>query len=217
MKKLYLLFLITFCLLRFQTDAIAQTSVGIIGGVNLLSLSGDAPSGASYSGGAGYMFGISVETRIGNGIKLMLQPNYSHTQTGIGIDVGEEEPKDSMDVSFNYYRIPILVKIEAFNNVSYFISGLDLGILKDAKIQDVNKTKDETDITDRLNDIDLAAVFGVGVKFRLSNKLNLGIEGRYNQSLLNMAKDFNGASFNNLPARFKQSGFQFLSCISFNI
>jgi hypothetical protein len=196
--------------------ALSQTSIGIIGGLNLLSVSGDAPEDASYSGGAGYMFGVTAEIKIADKIKLMLQPNYSHTQTGIGIDIGEEDPKDSFDVSFNFYRIPLLAKIEAFNNVTYFLSGLDFGFLKDAKIQDVNKTKDAKDISDKINDIDLAAVFGAGVKFRVSN-FNLGIEARYNQSLINMAKDNNGQTFDDLPPRFRQSGFQLLSCITFNL
>ncbi len=217
MAKIIFLFFISVFVVALSLKADAQTSLGVIGGINLISISGDAPQDVSYSGGAGYMFGLSAETRIGKGIMLMLQPNYSHTQTGLGVDIGEEYPKDSMNASFNYFRIPLLAKIEAFNNVTYFLSGLDVGILKDAKIQDVNKTKEETDISDNLNKIDLAAVFGVGVKFKLSPKFNLGLEGRYNQSLLNLSKNDNGNSINNLPSRFRQSGFQFLSCITFNL
>lgn len=212
-RKLFFI-AIFFFTLTFQVKA--QISVGIIGGLTMQSLSGDAPVNASYSKGTGYMIGLSVEHRIGNGINLMLQPNVARTQTVIGIDIGEEEPKDSFDVKLNFIRIPLVVKVEAFNGVTYFISGVDLGILQSAKIRDVNKTKEEKDIKDDFNEIDFAALFGAGVKFKLAKKINLLFEGRYSQSLTNLSKDNQGAAFSNLPSRFRQSGFQILTSVLYN-
>ncbi|MBK8983662.1 MAG: PorT family protein [Ignavibacteria bacterium] len=188
----------------------AQTTVGFIGGLNLQSISGDAPQNASYGSKTGYMFGVTAETNVTKDVKIILQPNYTLYQTIIEFDIGREEPIDSMNVKMSYFRVPFFAKIEAFNGVTYFLSGLDFGFLQDSKIQDINKTTDERDISDSFEKFDLAAAFGVGVKFPVK-RLIISAEGRYSQSLLNLSKE----NFNSLPSRFRLSGFQFLTYISY--
>ena len=207
-----ILIILLFFALTYTAQMQAQTSIGIIGGLNLQSVKGDAPADVSYGSKPGFMIGINAERKIANGIKLVLQPNYTLSQTKLSFDIGEEELKDSMNVKMVFIRLPVLAKIEAFNGVTYFLSGLDFGFLQEAKIQDVNKTSEERSIKDSFESFDLAAQFGVGVKFPIKGLL-LSLEGRYSQSLLNLSKK----SFDSLPSRFRLSGFQFLTNLSYNL
>jgi len=199
-----------FSILVLSVVSNAQTTVGLIGGLNMQSISGDAPKDASYGLKTGYMFGISAEANVSKEIKIVLQPNYTLYQTVIAYDIGREDPVDSMNVKMSYFRVPVFAKIEAFNGVTYFLSGLDFGFLQDSKIQDVNKTTEERDISESFEKFDLAAAFGVGVKFPVKRFI-ISAEGRYSQSLLNLSKE----NFNSLPSRFRLSGFQFMTYISY--
>ncbi len=195
-------------------NASAQTSVGLFGGLNMNSLSGDAPDFTGYSGNGGYTLGLSFETNITKDIKLMLQPNYSSYGTMIGYDIGEEELKDSLVLDVTYYRLPVLVKFDALNKYTYFISGLDFGYLNEAKYTDVNQTIEEKDVSDSFEKIDLAAVFGAGVKFPVSYFV-ASAEIRYSQSLLNVSSNVENVQFNSLPSRFRFSGLQFVANFSY--
>ncbi len=213
MKRILELFGVTLLILSLNS-ASAQTTVGLYGGLSQISLSGDSPELTGYSGNGGYVFGLSFETNITKDIKIMIQPNSSSYGTMIGFDVGEEELKDSIELDVQYYRLPVLVKFEALNDYTYFLSGLDLGVLNDAKYNDVNKTIEETDISDSFQSIDLAAVFGAGVKFPVSHFL-ASAEVKYSQSLLNASSNVPEVQFNSLPSRFRFSGFQLIANISY--
>lgn len=213
MKKILQLLGVMLAFVSFSTAA-AQTTVGLYGGLSMLSLSGDSPDLTGYSGNGGYTFGLSGEITITKDIKLMLQPNYSSYGTMIGYDIGEEELKDSLELDVTFYRLPVLVKFEALNDYTYFISGLDLGYLKDAKYTDVNQTIEETDISDSFQEFDLAAVFGAGVKIPVSYFI-ASAEVRYSQSLLNLSSNVPEVQFNSLPSRFRFSGFQLIANLSY--
>ncbi|HRI86523.1 MAG TPA: porin family protein, partial [Ignavibacteria bacterium] len=185
MNSRNLLIFISFIILS-AADLKSQTTVGLIGGLNIQSISGDAPQNASYGSKTGYMFGLSAETNITKEIKIVLQPNYSVYRTIISYDIGREDPVDSMNVKMSYFRVPVLAKLEAFNGVTYFLSGLDFGFLQDSKIQDINKTSEEKDISESFEKFDLAAAFGVGVKFPVK-RFVISAEGRYSQSLFNLS------------------------------
>ena len=211
--KFRIIIALVFFVINSTTLIKAQTSIGLIGGLNLQSISGDAPTDVSYSNNPGYIIGLTVETEIEDGIKLVLQPNYTLSQTKIAYDIGEKDPKDSMNVKMTFIRIPLLAKIEAFNGVTYFISGLDFGFLQSATIQDENRNSEEKTITDNFESFDFAAMFGAGVKFPI-NRFQIALEMRYEQSLKNLNKDQN---FSSLPERFSLSGFQFLTYLSYNL
>ncbi len=213
MKSILKLFGLIIILLSLNS-ASAQTTVGFYGGLSMISLSGDSPDLTGYSGNGGYVFGLSFETNITKDIKLMIQPNSSSYGTMIGFDVGEEELKDSIELDVTYYRLPVLIKFEALNDYTYFISGLDLGFLNEAKYTDVKQTIEETDISDSFESFDLAAVFGAGVKFPVSYFI-ASAEVKYSQSLLNASSNVPEVQFNSLPSRFRFSGFQLIANISY--
>ena len=70
----------------------------------------------------------------------------------------------------------------------------------------------ENDVKHLLQDIDLSMVFGFGAKIPLGAPL-LTLEFRYAQSLLNVADMQVGQQ--DLPVRFRSSGFQLLAGLIF--
>lgn len=63
------------------------------------------------------------------------------------------------------------------------------------------------DVKDALTDFDLAVIFGVGRMFPVGRP-RITAEIRYSQSLFNLAGDATGQD---LPVRFRASGFQLLA------
>jgi len=192
------------------------SSIGVIGGADRTSLSGDAPKDASYSGNLGFLGGISVEFNITEDIKLLLQPVYNIKGTKILYDIGENDYRDSLRLKFDYIRVPVIAKINAFNGVTYFLSGLDLGFLLKSVSYDIEKINGETDISDFVNEFDIAAFFGFGVNFNIKPGA-LYLELRYSQSLLNMSDESVKEVNSYTPARFRLSGLQLLTGFNFNL
>ena len=192
------------------------SSVGIFAGSDLTSLSGDAPKDVSYGSKPGIMAGISVEFNITDDIKLLLQPMYSIRYTKGLFDIGEPDPLDSMRTKFEYIRVPLSAKINAFNGVTYFVGGLDFGYLLNASLYDIEKVNGERDIKNILNEIDLAALFGVGVNFKIASNF-LYFELRYEQSLLNMSNTDANANSGYFPSRFRLGGFQLFTGFNFSL
>ncbi len=192
------------------------SSVGILAGTDLSTLSGDAQKDVSYGMKPGYMFGVSVEFNFTEDVKLLFQPILSTRFTRGLYDTGEKELVDSMRTKFEYLRFPLLAKINAFNGVTYFLSGLDLGYLLSSSLYDKEKINGERDILGYLNRFDLAAIFGVGVNFRIASNF-LYLELRYEQSLLNLSNTDTVSSTGYLPTRFRLGGFQLLTGFNFSL
>lgn len=200
-------FIVVLCLV-LSKFANSQTAVGLYSGVNMVGMTGDSPQSTKYSSGTGFLAGVYFDLNLTKDIKLSFQPNYSSFGTVIGYDVNEEDYKDSLKLTMNYYRFPVIVSFEALNNITYFSSGIDLGFFKDATMRNVSKTDPETDISSYFNNIDLAVAFGVGVKFPVSS-FGIKIEGRYIQSILNASSGKSLDQGSSLLPRFRYSGFQF--------
>lgn len=97
------------------------------------------------------------------------------------------------------------------------MSGLDFGILSTAKVYTTNNKSNEKDLYDNINKFDLAAIFGAWAKIKVSKKFNVLFELRYSQSIMNQNNNNSGAAFEDIPARFRTAGFQFLTYLSFNL
>ena len=192
------------------------SSIGVFAGADLSFLTGDAPKDASYSGKPGFLAGLSVEFNLNKDIKILLQPNYSLRNTKVLYDVGDPELRDSLLVKFNYFRVPVVVKINAFNGVTYFLSGLDFGYLLNSKLSKTDIPSEETDISYLVNSFDLSAVFGFGVNFNIKSN-SLYLELRYSQGLLNMSNNDVNKFDSYLPTRFRLAGLQLLTGFNFNL
>ncbi len=198
--------LILLLLTLVATQASADGAIGIYGGLNNAKLSGDTPPNTSYGGKSGLVFGVMGEFRIAKDVMLGLHPMYIQKgATPTLKPVTEDGDPIENDLSLDYISLPVLVKIESGNGVTYVTGGLDLAFLMDANL---TTTKGESDVKDLLQDIDLSMVFGFGAKIPLGAPL-LTLEFRYAQSLLNVA-DMQVRE-EGLPVRFRSSGFQLLA------
>ncbi|MCU0373119.1 MAG: PorT family protein [Ignavibacteria bacterium] len=190
-------------------------SVGIFGGIDYSKLTGDSPEDISYSSGIGYQAGLSVEFNITKDIKILFHPQYNRKTIKLLYDIGEDDPVDSMKLSFDYFRFPVILKIMAFNGVTYFTSGLDPGYLSKATLQDKEGINEEKDVISYVNTFDLAASFGFGVNFKVWNN-DLFLEIDYFQSLVNLSND-KPKFGSSLPQRFRLSGIAFNTGFYFNL
>lgn len=188
-------------------DAPAQ-QIGIQGGLNRAAIQGDAPPNAQYAGGFGFMGGIVFDLPIARDVFLSAQPMYARRGTGIAFAVeGEEEPRDSLDVTLTYFAVPLLAKVQAAHGRTYVTGGVEVGWLLDATL--AGRGSDE-DITSAFQDVDVAALFGFGVVFPIGAP-RIMVEARYAQSLLNLSAGGEGPGGAELPDRFRANGFQLLT------
>lgn len=187
--------------------AVAQISVGAVLGVNRTGLSGDKPDNTSYSTSAGLIAGLVLEIPVAKSVAIVFQPGYRQSGANIGFQVpDQEEPVDSLSLRLDYFSIPILLKVITDGGRWYVTSGVDLGLLTSATLSTVSGSQ-EMDVKDALSDVDLAVIFGVGRMFPVGRP-RITAEIRYSQSLFNLAGDSTGQD---LPARFRASGFQLLA------
>jgi hypothetical protein len=225
MKKflyLFLFLLFGLSLVNAQTENTPEykyklfNSIGFFVGGDYSSLTGDAPTDASYARMMGFIGGVSVEFNIKKDIKILLQPMYDLKYSKMLFDKGGTDPVDSMRFRFEYFRAPLLAKINAFNGVTYFLSGFDFGLLLKSSGYDVNKINGEKDLSNYVNKFDLSALFGIGVNFKIKSK-DLYLEIRYSQSLLNMSSNNTSTFGSDLPSRFRFTGFNILTGFNFNL
>ena len=117
-----------FMILLFPLLATAQISLGVTAGANIGKFGGVEPTDAAYASKTGVNFSGTLAYRITDDISLTLQPMYS--QRGSNIEVGEDTRMDSLQVyetSIDFLVVPLFVRVDSDNGVTYFISGLEFG------------------------------------------------------------------------------------------
>ena len=70
----------------------AQTNLGILFGVSSSSLNGDTPPNGTYTGKSSPIVGFSAEFGVGNGLHLIMQPQYLARGTSVAFGVAEMFP-----------------------------------------------------------------------------------------------------------------------------
>ena len=184
----------------------AQYAIGIFGGVYNSNLIGDAPPGSTYESDPGLAVGILGEFNITSDVKISLQPMFQQKGTRLVYSVStERDPQDSIDITINYFTIPVLMKVYAGSDIMYVSGGFDFGFKLDATFRRI-PSEEEKDISDSFTDFDIAAIFGVGAQFRLG-QFYLFIEGRYSQGLGNISNP-NPDEPKELSPSFRTTGLQ---------
>lgn len=182
-----------------------QATIGVVGGLNMSSIKGDAPPDVQWGGKTGFTFGLVGEFRLTDDVNLVVQPTLTSRGSSLGVEVdGMSEPVDSGSVSLGYMTVPVLIKVMAGSGRTFVTSGLDFGFLTSATLTEGST---ETDVKDRVEDFDVAVNFGFGGV--VYTRPHVTLELRYSQSLLNLAKQDTSADA--FPTRFRSSGFQFLA------
>ena len=196
-----------FVILLFPLISSAQISLGVTAGTNIGKFGGVEPPDASYTSRTGVNIGAIFAYRFNKDISLLIQPMFS--QRGSNIEVGEDTRRDSLkvhEVKLDFLIIPLFIRVDSDNGITYFISGLEFGIPLSAEISHEGQS---TDISRTLKNIDLLASIGMGLRFSLG-KPDLLFEFRYYQGLVNLNSSNGEDQGNIIFEDFKNSGFQLM-------
>ena len=145
---------------------------------------------------------------------IRMQPSLVQRGTGIAFEIkGEPEPRDSLDLRLDYLSIPVLLKIFAGHRRTFVTGGVDVGVLIDATMFD---GADHEDLSDVMKNVDIAAIFGLGVVL-VKRQPEMTVELRYTQSFLNVANPESDPEGESLPLRFRSTGLQLLIGVMFAV
>jgi hypothetical protein len=207
--KSYILAVAALTLLFSPTlGAQARFSAGVIAGASSSHLSGDIPENGSYTSKTGFSIGLVAESELWKDIRLSIQPSFVRRGTGLAYDVGEEELRDSAELTLDYFSIPLVARFLTPGGSWFVNGGLDLGFLLGADLKNV-VTGSKSDVQSYINNVDLMMLLGVGKNFQLEPVV-LSFELRYGQSLLNAGANEQLTKLVGISPRFRSSGFQLL-------
>ena len=199
----------------FCSHAAAQPAIGLYGGLNRSSLSGDVPTGLSYTPRIGFMGGLIAEFDVATDVRLSLQPMFLERGTSIAKEYDEAPEaifRDSLRASLSYVSLPLLVKISAASGRTFVSSGLEVAFLANAVLARAEDGGEERDISSSLQNLDVALHLGFGIVFPLGTPL-LTLEARYSQSLLNLSNMSVETGRGALPLRFRSSSITILAAL----
>ena len=191
MKKLSVL-LAVFVVLGMIMSANAQVHFGVLGGVNLATVSVDPmpEEGLEFSNLTCFGFGGVLDYYLGESISLHLEPMYLQkgtkmimTMEGLGELTGE--------MNASYIEIPVMLKFEfGANNVRpYIMGGPTIGYRLSAEMKTSFGGEEQTeDMKETTKDFDYGVVFGGGVSMQMGNN-TFFVEGRYSLGLANINDD----------------------------
>jgi hypothetical protein len=159
--------------------------------------------------------GLSAEFGIGDGLSLIIQPQYLTRGAGLAYAVEDQtEPRDSLTLSLSYLSVPMGLKVESGSGRFYVSSVLDLGILTSATL-DSGST--EEDVKSEVDPIDLAIGLGLGGQFSIGGR-PMTIELRYSQSLLNLpSEESQIGGDGTFPVRYRVAGLQLVAGLYFGL
>lgn len=182
MKKPTILLL----LFLFPAVLISQTSLGFFAGLNNSKLKGDSPKKASYKSLMGLNAGIYLDVQLHKIVFLSFQPSYSQEGTRVSYKVtNQDKAVDSLRIRFNYFSLPILVKITSTNKKWYALSGIETGYLLNSFI---DNGAEKENLNDDILKINVAIIFGAGLRIPLRFG-RFFIELRYTQGLINLTDE----------------------------
>jgi outer membrane protein W len=179
MKKAAILILL---LLIFSAMAFAQLGIskGLIGGLNMASLSGSDVSSDAKSL-TGYAGGVFLEFNIPGPLSIEAEALYSMKGSKITVN------NYTNTYNYTYVDIPVLLKYFLPIPVvrPYIYAGPSYSILLSAKqkVEGASITNIEVDVKDVMTKSDIGAVVGLGVRFSI-----LRVDARYNLGLSTIDK-----------------------------
>lgn len=216
MKKVGLLFVIL-TIVFLAIPLMAQTQLGVIGGVNIANLSGEDENGEKldFSSRSGLGFGGVLALALSENVSLVFEPMY--------LQKGATEKEQGVEATYKlaYLEVPAFLRL-AFgttNTRPYLIAGASFGFRMSADLKaSEGVLSAEVDIKDVTNSTDFGLGFGGGVNFKLEN-VSLFLEARYALGLSDTWKGgtitFGGIDSTIPDANIKTSGIQIMGGVTF--
>jgi hypothetical protein len=178
----------------FSSMAFAQLGIskGLIGGLNIASLSGSDVSSDAKSL-TGYAGGLFLEINIPG--PLSIEPEVLYSMKGSKIAFNNNTITDN----YTYVDIPVLLKyfLPIPMMRTYLYAGPSYSILLSAKrkTEGSSVTSSEVDVKDAITANDLGVVVGLGVGFSI-----VRVDARYNLGLSTIDKNGTYKMYNRVAA-----------------
>lgn len=203
------LFLVAFICVLFTSVSYSQVklSLGVEAGINIASLS--ATPDFSYTTRTGLIFGANLD--MGFGQYISVQPGLRFVMRGAG---GSDGAGGSFAIKLNYFEIPVLLKVTfPLTEVKPFLfAGPVLGINMSANQDNTPQggTSTTTDVSQFISGSDFSILFGGGVAFKVTPKVDLFASFGYQLGLSNILK-------NNTATTLKNNGILLTAGANFHL
>ncbi len=199
-----LLFIVAFVSLLNTYNLNAQTSIGVLGGVNFSKFqledkewSWEVPE---YSRSKGWKAGGLIEFGSNNLLSLQLEPMWVQKKSVLTLQNMHEPPTlpfPQFSQTLNYFELPAFVKLSLGkgNIRPYLLGGGEFAFLISATEKDLTWNNETYDIKDRFEQFDYGYTYGGGIEFPIFNKASFFVEARKSVGLANINKgSFENAS-----------------------
>jgi hypothetical protein len=195
-----------------STPLSAQFSLGVIGGVGQIGLSGDAPPPTYWGTTFGWGAGLAMEYDVGNDVGITAQPMFESRSSALRVTVpieGSNPPEDSTFDSA-YVRttnvaIPIGIRVYSGSRRWFFATGATAILMQEAEIDTLNGSYEAPNA---IKSIDLMLNVGVGYQIPI-DPIRINIELRYSQGLADLVGEDQYQFMTNSPV-VRMGGFQAL-------
>lgn len=178
-KTLYIAAIISLVTCQFSiSNAQGRFDASIFGGMNMCQIDGDGAGSYNHLGvraGVGTSFSLAAD--INSPWRMVVELAYTHKGSYI-------EASDRTLMA-NYIEIPIMLSYNALDNHLRIAGGVAPGILANAKVTSPGDVIDQPS-TDNFKRFDLLPLTA-SIRYRFGN--HLGIEGRYQNSMLSITKE----------------------------
>jgi hypothetical protein len=188
----------------------AQKSLGIYGGVTSINLAGDGIGLAVYRPHVGWYAGTILDVPLSKDVFFSIRPGVSFNMLRIqAADTVQLRFRtklvyeDSVKVSLNTFKLPLLIKVVTDNRRFHFTSGIELDYLFTARW---NNGVEKINVLSELDRFNASVVFGVGYSIPVRST-QIAMDLSYSQGIMNISSSQTNRSA--LP-RIKTKGFRFL-------
>ena len=140
--------------------------------------------------------GLNAEVKTSENWGFKIDPNYlklgySYNITFTDLN-GKVLSQDKLNVSLNYFQIPLLVKYSFGKKVKYFINaGPYFGYLYKYSYTTENDFQTFMNSNSKLNSTDYGLTSGIGLTFNSEKKLGFNVELRNNLGFMNLSDAYN--------------------------
>lgn len=188
MKLLKLLLLLVVLLGIHKANA--QVYLGAHTGIYSGNFSGDAPLRSQYSPKATFTFGLSFDVKVKEDVYIGIYPGYVNAGSTLqfeflNVEEEEIEYRDSIDLDFEVFALPIMMQVISNNQRWQFGGGFEFAIPLSLSA-DNGETK--KDVKNQINDFSFNMLFGLGYRIPIKKSfLVIGLS--YSQGLSNIASN----------------------------
>ena len=173
----------------------SQVAVGIYGAFDNSKFSGDIQQGYTYQKKNGFAAGLTFDFSIAEKMFVSLRPNFTRNGSEIGKEINFDSlaapfiggpPDDSLflfPITNDYVSLPVVVQVYV-SRAFYANAGLDFSYNLSSEAQVLD---DEFDISDRINPLEISALFGFGFSIPFKST-SLNLEMTYAQGLNTLTK-----------------------------